>query len=261
MSENAITINMIAGGNVLPKTFVKGDTSNSLTCLQAGAGDVPIGVTGNWTRYAPGTASDDGFQAVATEFPEAVAVGGITPITAGAAFGAFVFLKPDAAGKAIATTAVSDIPGAFSLEAAAGAGEAIRCLVLAPAAAGSIASNAPIVTAANYTATASDSGKLIQVTAADKTVTLPTGVTGMKYKILCTGLASTGGSVGTIVHVPTGDTLNGQLVEGTAITPASGKGAVNTHGTAITGDFLVVVCTAANTWWVDDVRGIWARES
>ncbi len=257
MSIYATTLPLQSNGNVKPKQFVKLDTSASLLCAPCGAGDSPIGISGNFTRFAPGTGADDGFESVAGEFQGVFPVGCVTPLQCATAWTTGAYLKPTATGFGAPTTAASDIAGAIALTDAA-AGEQADVLVILPSAAG-ITVATVVVTAVDLTLTAANSGQVIQVTAADKTVTLPAGVVGQKFKIVCTGTASSGGTVGTTVAVPTGSTLNGQLVTGTAITAASGKGAINTHATAITGDFLEVTCLAALTYWVTDIQGVWAR--
>lgn len=253
--RKAITLNLVAGGNILPQTFVKLDPSNGLQCLQCGAGDKPIGVSGNWTRYAGGTPADDGYEAVNTEFPEVNGAGCVVPLVCGSTWACGDNLKPDAAGKGTPTTSAADSFGAIALEAA-NTGETGRVYVTFPNSGGALYTTLNALSA-NTTLTAANSGQLIVVTGTSKTITLPAGVAGMRFRMINLTTGS-----GNILHVPTGDTLNGQLVIGTELTPASGKGAVNTSGTAKIGDSVEVVCTSANTWYVLGVpAGVWARES
>lgn len=258
MSRNAITINLVAGGNILPQSFVKLDTSANEQCLQAGAGDTPVGISGNWTRYAGGTPADDGLEAVATEFPPVFGVGCVVPLVCGATgtWTAGVFLKPDSLGYGTPVTDGTDVAGAVSLTAA-NPGEAGRVVVINPGGQG-YAGTVPVVTlSGNTTLTANQSGALIVVNAADKTLTTPAGTPGLRYKVMAIGNAVTAGTVGTTLHVPTGDTLAGN-----GFTAASGKGAIDTKATpAVVGDFIEITCTAANTWVVTEISGTWDRES
>jgi hypothetical protein len=52
---------------VLPMSIVKRSTTADYKCTQAGSGDTPLGITADWTRYAPWSALDDGNNAAATE--------------------------------------------------------------------------------------------------------------------------------------------------------------------------------------------------
>lgn len=248
MSKFAITLNLEARGNILPKTFVKGDPANAFGCLQAGASDVPIGVSGVWDRYPAGTPSSDGYEVVSGEFPEVNGMGSIVPLTLGAACNAFDYLGPDASGKGVP----GNVPAAIALEAGA-ADEDVRVFVLPPR----DGSGGIKTLAGSATLTAADSGKLIVATTADSVITLPAGVPGLKFKVItANATAATGGSVGTTVDVPGTDTLNGN-----GFTAAAGKGAVNTDASAVIGDFLEVTCTAANTWFITAIKGTWAREA
>ncbi len=59
----------VANGNIFPMTIVKLDTSagNTGKVLQAGAGDVPYGISQQGTRNAPFPGLDDGYAAIAGE--------------------------------------------------------------------------------------------------------------------------------------------------------------------------------------------------
>ncbi len=198
----------MAGGNILPYSFVKIDTSANEQVLQCGVGDTPVGITGTWTRYAAGTGADDGFESVLGEQQGAVTVGGIVPLQCGTlgTWTAGVFLKPDSLGYGTPATSSADITGAYALESAV-PGQVSRVIALSTGQGAPGASASVVVLTANTTLTAANSGQLIVVSAADKTITTPTGVAGLKYKVMAIGNASTAGSVGTTLHVPTGDDL------------------------------------------------------
>lgn len=264
MSAYQITLNLQAGGNIKPKSFVKLDTSNPLQCLQAGAGDTPIGISGNWTHYPPGTPSDDTFQATSGEFPEIMGMGCITPLLCGTGWTTGLFLKPDSNGAgAPVTVPASDIAGAIALDTA-NAGEFGRVYVLPPVGAGVIGVQPVTVLTDNLVATVAHSGMLLVMTAADKAVTLPVGAPGMRIKVLSIGTAAASGSVGTTLTAPTNELVHGSLVTATnisggVITAASGKGLINTRGTATDGDYVEVTCTTAHNWYITGLQGIWVR--
>lgn len=67
MFSNDNTRTYTAGGNVLPMSVVKRDTANDFKCTQAGAGDDPLGIVSDWTRNAPFSPLDDGYNAIAGE--------------------------------------------------------------------------------------------------------------------------------------------------------------------------------------------------
>lgn len=59
--------NLTATGNVSPCRFVKLGVAADETGTAAGANEAVIGISGDGSRNAPGTAGDDGFIAVAGE--------------------------------------------------------------------------------------------------------------------------------------------------------------------------------------------------
>jgi predicted RecA/RadA family phage recombinase len=97
---------------------------------------------------------------------------------------------------------------------------------------------------------ATHNGKVIEVTADAKTVTLPTGVAGMEYIIVN---AAADGTALVTVDFDGNETCEGNL----AI--AATKTANNTKATAKRGDYLKLVCqTAGSLWKCVEKRGTWA---
>jgi len=104
---------------------------------------------------------------------------------------------------------------------------------------------------------ADDSGGVIHVTADaafDTTITLPVGVVGMDFFIQ-NDEADAG--LGLIVD------LNGnEIIEGTNLTIAATKTAINTKATSIRGDYIHLVCVvAASTWTCINKRGTWVTST
>lgn len=257
MSRNAITLNLVAGGDILPQSFVKLDKSAPETALQAVSGDTPIGISGNWTRYAGGTPADDGLEANNTEFPTVFGVGCVVPLVCGntGTWTAGVFLKPDASGYGTPTTSTNDKPGALSLTAAS-PGEVGRVVVVGPGGQGVARIANYVTTAINTTLTAANSGQTIIVTAADKSVTLPTGAVGLTYRVVPMGNATATGATGTTIKIGGSDTIKGG-----GYTAAVGKGLINTIGNAVAGDTVSLTCIAANSWYVTHKSGVWTSQS
>lgn len=251
MSFFQITPNLRAGGSINMASFVKGDPANDETAIQAGLGDTALGVAYPGSNTYPFAGSSGEVAASAGESVAIYGSGSIVEVQVGSVAIVRGFVKPDANG--YATQAFpGDVATAYSFESAA-ASTFVRMLVLPPAQ--TVPGTLITTTATDLTLTAADNGKLIDVTAADKTVTLPAAVKGMKYKILVDGAtAATGGTVGTTVAIPGTDTLAGN-----GFTPAAGKGAVNTDATAVSGDWIELTAVAANSWYVTGIKGTWAR--
>jgi len=104
----------IAGGNIVPATFVKIDTATgrAVTC---GAGEDIFGIAQAWTRRPPLTGLDDGFAAIAGEGLEIYGPG---DDGAQLALGGTVLpgqrIKSDASGKGVAATSDKDKAGAIA---------------------------------------------------------------------------------------------------------------------------------------------------
>ncbi len=62
-----VSLTYQAGGNILPMSVVKRDTANDRQVLQAGAGDTPLGIAADWTRYPPWSAIDDTLNSISGE--------------------------------------------------------------------------------------------------------------------------------------------------------------------------------------------------
>ena len=101
---------------------------------------------------------------------------------------------------------------------------------------------------------ATHSGAVIEITGADKTVTLPKGVAGMEYIIV--NRYVDGGSLLTV------DLDGNEVIRGANLTIAATKTALNTKATSVQGDYLHLVCTVAETAWrCVAKRGIWAQSA
>jgi len=105
----------------------------------------------------------------------------------------------------------------------------------------------------NTTLTAADhSGSVVHVTAADKTITLPTGVAGMDF-IVQNDVADAGSEL--VV-----DLDGNEIIEGGNLSVAATKTANLTKATSKRGDYLHLVCNVdATSWRCVARRGIWAE--
>ena len=131
-------LNLAAGGDILPMSFVKLSAAADETCLQCAAGDVPVGISGTWTQYGGGTPANDtqaqgGLEASSGEFPQVASLGCVVPLICGNT-GTWVrgnLLKPDALGYGTPISANTDVVGAIALESAT-PGVHARVMVLVP---------------------------------------------------------------------------------------------------------------------------------
>lgn len=100
---------------------------------------------------------------------------------------------------------------------------------------------------------AADSGHSIIVRSPSATavdVTLPTGVAGMEYNIIVGG-AYTGGALAQVKVGPAdADTI--------AFLTLDAGDELDSPGTVATGDSVTLVCGAANTWYVKNMKGSWS---
>lgn len=124
----------LCNGNVSPSRFIKLDTSKTGGwVLQAGAGDVPIGVSQPGVRQPPLAGLDDGYAGVQgvnqIESLEAEDEGWLQ---AGAAVTLGDLLKPDSSGRGVTASSDGNVYGALALETATAADQLIRVRVLAP---------------------------------------------------------------------------------------------------------------------------------
>lgn len=90
----------IAGGNIFPSRFVKGEAGESNTILQAGLNDRAIGISHESTIEAP-IPSASALAAIEGTTVQIYGLGEVCEILAGGAISAFDYLKPDADGKAV----------------------------------------------------------------------------------------------------------------------------------------------------------------
>ena len=106
-------------------------------------------------------------------------------------------------------------------------------------------------TAVDKTLDAEDTGKVIFVTADDKTVTLP-AVAGMAFRVV-NGAAY--GTAGIDVAPNSSDLIISRDIGGT-----DNHGLVNTKGTACRGDYVDLEYGDATGWIVTRMRGTWADQ-
>lgn len=128
---------MVASGSIFPSTFVKFDTTagNTGKCLQAGAGDVPCGVSQQGTRNAPYPGLDDGYCAIAGETlrvytasdPEDMPL-----LQVDAAYPQGTLLKPGTNGIGTIANTDKDCYGAVQMEASTAANQLVQVRVIAP---------------------------------------------------------------------------------------------------------------------------------
>lgn len=123
---------MTAGGNVAPKRFITPSTTAGKTAVQASAASqLLIGVSEMWTRYPPGSPSDDGYVAVSTEplpYRGPLQIASLT--LGGTVSNPATPLTTDANGKGVAAS-TGNYVGALALELGV-SGEDIDVYVLPP---------------------------------------------------------------------------------------------------------------------------------
>jgi hypothetical protein len=105
--------------------------------------------------------------------------------------------------------------------------------------------------ATSRTIAATDSGKVLWITADAQTFTLPS-VEGLSGVIIAN--AGAYGAFGITVAAGATD-----MVEGANITAADNKGLINTKATAQRGDFVEIDYSDANGYVARRIRGTWAR--
>jgi hypothetical protein len=133
MPTSAIQVK--AGGTIYPCRFITNNTTSDSTVDQAGANELIYGVSGDGTNYPPLDEVLTGPQAHATvgQMVEVQSETDVVLIEAGGVITmAAPQLKSDADGKAVAiatTGTTNQFVGAIALEAAATAGEKIRCII------------------------------------------------------------------------------------------------------------------------------------
>lgn len=116
----------IAGGNISPSRFVKGEAGTSNTILQCGLNDRAIGVSHESTLEAP-IPSASAYAAIDTTTVQVYGLGEVCEVTGAATIAAFDYLKPDADGKAIVAVP-GDAYSAIALVDAA-SGEKVKVVI------------------------------------------------------------------------------------------------------------------------------------
>lgn len=109
--------------------------------------------------------------------------------------------------------------------------------------------------AANKTLTASDSGKLFKVTAADLVITLPATAAGLRFAFV---LAAAGLSAGTGLSISPQAT---DKIMGNGFTSLDDKDAILAGASDREGDMLEVVADGADGWYITRVVGTWTRQA
>jgi hypothetical protein len=110
--------NWISGGNINPKRFVTQQTDADLTVEESNATEMPVGVSGIGTKYAPIPEVTTNYHAESGDPVWVHGPGEECWLTAGGAVTAGDLLKPDNDGKGV-TASAGDKYGARALAAAA----------------------------------------------------------------------------------------------------------------------------------------------
>ena len=231
--------------------------------LQAVAGDQAVGIAQRGTRQPSGVYGSDtthaaistGTQAGVNKYQQIMVwgPGEMAELKMSTACATGDYIWPDASGFGT-TTPQGGPASAQALEACAESGVKIRVEVLPRV------SNSLLIATkgANYTATAADLGKVIQVTAADVNITLPAVAASAGKSLIVQATATTAalqaGATGVGVLPAAGEQIRGNVIT----TPANGKGLVNTKDTAVQGD-IVEVYSDGTYWWLRSIVGTWTR--
>lgn len=122
-----------------------------------------------------------------------------------------------------------------------------------------IKQSAPVTISDNITLTEADSGKIFFVTADAKVITLPATVAGVKYTFINKGAD---GAVAINVSPAAADAIHGTTNASTnvVLSGVDNKDAINTKGTATTGDYITIIGDGTEGWYVIGCGGIWASE-
>lgn len=149
---------LIAGGNILPASFVKVSTAADTTALQAGAGEKTIGIVNKYPRTRPNIDSATAYHAIAGDDIELFGLGDICLLkigTGGCTRGDY--LKSDASGSGV-TAGTGEFAGAIALQTRLVDEYALVQIIITYAdvsAASSVADDVPL-----YFGTGSDAGAL-----------------------------------------------------------------------------------------------------
>jgi hypothetical protein len=259
MSSYSTPPPIVAGGNILPSTFVMISTTADKTALQATANAPILGVSQVGTHDAPGISGAATYAATAGQSIQLFVSGDICQVAVGASsVTRGDLLKSDANGNAVTGSPAVDNIGARALESGT-SGQLILCQILTQMA-------QPVtplqVVTTNTTLTIANAGGYTQANSASSLViTLPPVASVNVFdRFDVTTFQVPGSGVGTLIAVNAADTASVQMY-GTAITtPAAGKGLVNTQGTAKVGDTASVMFDGSN--WIAFARtGAWTRQA
>lgn len=116
----------IAGGNVSPSRFVKGEAGESNTILQAGLNERAIGISHESTLEAP-IPGASAFTATEGLIVQVYGLGEVCEVLGAATIAAFDYLKPDANGSAV-VAGPGDAYSAVALVDAA-SGEKVKVVI------------------------------------------------------------------------------------------------------------------------------------
>lgn len=254
--------------DILAMSFVKPRTAAGFDyqVIQAVAGDTGIvGIAQAGTRQPSGVyGSDTTHAAISTGTQAGVALvqqiqvwtaGEMAKLKMTTSCSTGDYIWPDASGFGT-NVAQGGPPAAMAMEACGETGVVINVVVLPPAS----NSVTAVAKAADYVMTAADTGKVIQVTAADKVITLPAVAASKGRTVTVQATAATatltGGSAGIALAPAATEQIRGNVIT----TPANGKGLINTNTTAKSGD-LVEVYSDGTYWWLRDIIGTWTRQA
>lgn len=106
----------------------------------------------------------------------------------------------------------------------------------------------------DYTVTPEDSGSVIIVTGADKVMTLPATVAGLKYTFV---LAAAGLSVGTGLQI---SPAAADKIMGNGFTSADDKDAILAGSGDREGDSITLIGDGSLGWYIVGVVGTWTRQ-
>ncbi len=122
-----------------------------------------------------------------------------------------------------------------------------------------IKQNVPETISDNRTLTAADSGKIFFVTVDAKVITLPSTAAGLEYTFINKGAD---GGVAINVSPAAADAIHGTTNASTnvVLSGVDNKDAINTKGTATTGDYIKILGDGTEGWYVIGCGGIWASE-
>lgn len=132
-------IPLVANGNVPPRRFIIGVTgagNGQRAVIAGGSTACYFGISSDFTRYPPGSPSDDGYQAIAGENLAYAGPGQITNVDIGSTdiTNCGLPIKSDSSGKAtpmLTTGTTAEWVGALPMRTGV-AGEVIPALVLSP---------------------------------------------------------------------------------------------------------------------------------